>query len=358
MRKNLLILIAMLFMAIVAVGSVSASDDISTDIDINDDDITVEEISVEDPVDEIQQSTSSLHIVDNTTSQSDIDTEISAASADTTNHIVDFTYGTYSGYYFNVQDNVILDGHGSTVIGDGIHDIFLVTGKSNFTIKNFVIDINKTTKGHGVYGHHVYNSVITNNTFYNGEDAVNIYQVHENLTITDNTIYDVSQDGISLVNFNTYSDTEFENFIGSTISGNNITGCQYGMFFGGNFKGTITGNNMTNCEYGMQFSGKRVASNGRLDATISYNNIYNATVGIDMNNPGVDYLNVTHNNISTINQTGFIIANNTYFAISVNGECYINDNYFYGKIEQAFIDELDEFENNQGNITIVWYLLL
>ena len=356
-QKKYSLLIALLVLAIFAVGSVSAADNITTDSDVPADDIAVDDVSADlsDENGKVLEQTRASHNVDNSMNQSTIDAEISAASADSTNHVVDFTYGTYSGYYFTVQDNVVLDGHGSTVIGDGTNDIFLVTGKSNFTIKNFIVNINKTTKGHGVYGHHVYNSIITNNTFFNGEDAINIYQIHENLTITDNTIYNVSQDGISLVNFQNYmsDDAGFAGFKGSIISGNVITGCQYGMFFGGNFKGTITGNNMANCEYGMQFNGKKLASNGRLNATISNNYITGANVGIDMNNPGVDYLNITYNTIRTVNRTSdYAIANNTYFNKTSNGFISITNNILRGRINQSFINKTDIFTDNSGYIPV------
>ena len=59
-----------------------------------------------------------------------------------------------------------------------------------------------------------------------------------------------------------------------------------------------TGNNITNCDYGMEFKGKRSADNGRLYATLTDNLIIGSTNGINMNNPHVDYLNITGGYIS------------------------------------------------------------
>ena len=336
---------AMLVLAIVAVGTVSAAENVTADIDEEPvDDIAIDDVST-DVADEEPLRTS--YDVDPSMDSSTINSVITIAS--TTTHVVNFEPGNYTGMSLTVQNNTVLNGNGAKLTGDGVNDVFLVTQKSNFTIMNFIIDINKTTKGHGIYGHHVYNSTITNNTIINGEDAINIYQVHENLTITGNTIYNVTQDGISLVNFNTYNDTAFENFVGSTVSGNNITGCQYGMFFGGNFKGTISNNKITNCDYGMQFKGKKSDSNGRLNAIIFSNVITGVTTGIDMSNPSVNYLYMYLNTIITSNSSSnFAISNNTHFAKEANGHINILLNILNGNIYQSFINKTDIFVGNYG----------
>lgn len=355
-QKKYSLIIALLVLAIFAVGSVSAADDIATDSDVPADDIAVDDVSADltdesdDVSDESNNRDSPVHIAFNSTSD-----DINNVIQNTTSGEIIFDYGYYENPVYNIslKDNIILNGNGNTITGNGVDDIFLVTNCKNFTIKNFIIDVNGGR--HGIYGHHVYNSTITNNTIYNCEDAINIYQIHENLTITDNTIYNVSQDGISLVNFQDYmsNDAGFAGFVGSIISGNVITGCKYGMFFGGNFKGTITGNNMANCEYGMQFKGKKLASNGRLNATIYNNRITGATVGIDMNNPGVDYLNITYNTIRTVNRTSdYAIANNTYFNKTSNGFISITNNILRGRINQSFINKTDIFTDNSGYIQV------
>jgi len=324
--RKITLIMAMLVLTIFAVGSVSAADDIVTDIDEPTDDISV---------DEVVESTDSTHDVTEDNTADEINQAIVDASADSTNHEVNFDYGTYYNASYTVQDNVVLDGHGSTLIGDGTHDIFLVTGKSNFTIKNFIINVNNNSTGHGIYGHHVSNSLITNNTIFNCSDAINIYQEHINVTISDNTIYDFTGDGISLVNFNTYSDSDFANLANSTVTGNIITGGEYGMFFGGNFKGDISNNVITGSTYGMEFKGKRAATNGKLYATFDNNNITGVTHGINMYNPNVVFLNMTNCNISvTSPKLNWAIRTNADFGVT--GYIGVYNSYFDGKISTSF----------------------
>ena len=90
------------------------------------------------------------------------------------------------------------------------------------------------------------------------------------------------------------SDSDFANLANSTVTGNIITGGEYGMFFGGNFKGDISNNVITGSTYGMEFKGKRAATNGKLYATFDNNTITNAKyAGINMLNPNVVFLNIT-----------------------------------------------------------------
>lgn len=338
MKAKYSIFMAMLVLAIFAVGAVSAAENVTADIDVPTDDIAIDDVTVDgtDESGKVVEPTRALHTVNNSMSNSDINQEIVAAYNDNTNHVVDFTYGTYYGASFTVQDNVVLDGHGSTLIGDGTNDIFIVTQKSNFVIKNFIIDINCTSAA-AVYGHHVSHAVITNNTMFNGRDGVNIFQVHENLTITDNTIYDFDRDGISLVNFNTYSDSDWNSFVASEVSGNKITGGQYGMFFGGNFKGTIADNIINGSGVGVEFAGKRLPTNGRLDANFDNNTIINVETGINMLHPDVEYFNITSCNVSA---SDYAIYAEDPFGTSVD---------YIGVYNSAFVGDISsEFEDAVG----------
>lgn len=334
MKKYFSVLIAMMVLAVFAVGCVSAEENVTTDIDVPAEDIEIDDVSV----DKVVENTRAIHDVTDSDSVAYINQAISDASNDPTNHVVNFAIGTYYNASYNVQDDVVLDGHGSTLIGDGTHDIFLVTNKKNFTIKNFIINVNNNTKGHGIYGHHVYNSTITNNTIFNCSDAINIYQIHSNLTITDNTIYDFTGDGISLVNFNT-SASVLNDLIGSEVSGNRITGGEFGMFFGGNFKGDISNNIITGSTYGIEFKGKKNETNGRLYATFNNNNITNVQYGINMYCPNVVFLNITNCNISLAPAYASLL---NHWAIGTNsnfgstGYIGVYNSYFAGRIYSAF----------------------
>ena len=140
--KKSIILMALLVLAIFAVGSVSAADNITADSDVPADDITVDDVSVDETDDsgKVVEPTRALHDVTYSDSVADINQAISDASTDSSNHIVNFAQGTYYNAAYTVQDNVVLDGHGSTLIGDGTNDIFVVTNCQNFTIKNFIME--------------------------------------------------------------------------------------------------------------------------------------------------------------------------------------------------------------------------
>lgn len=341
--KKTIILMALLVLAIFAVGSVSAADNITADSDVPTDDITVDDVSVDgtDESGKVVEPTRALHDVTYSDSVADINQAISDASTDSSNHIVNFAQGTYYNAAYTVQDNVVLDGHGSTLIGDGTNDIFLVTNCQNFTIKNFIININCSSAA-AVYGHHVYDAIITNNTMYNGRDGINIFQVHENLTITDNNISDFNRDGISLVNFLTMDNATWDAFTPSTIRGNiiscngSLSGDQYGMFFGGNFKGVICSNNISGADYGIEFAGKRAATNGRLNVTICNTNITDVSYGIHLNHPGVEYLSLCNVQISS--SVWDIITGANFVK---TGHIYVDDDcVFNGNLDETFVDNI------------------
>lgn len=305
-NKKVTLMLALLVLAVFAIGSVSASDYIATDSDVSVDDIVVDEVSTDDVVENNQIT----YNVDSSMTNDEINDAVSR-TPENTRATVNYAFGTYYNVSIALQSNTIYEGNGATLVGDGTHDIFSGNNVNNFTIRNFIIDVNGAR--HGIYGHHIYNSTITNNTIVNCEDAINIYQIHENLTITDNTIYNFTGDGISLVNFQDYSteDDGLVNFVGSIVSRNKISGGAYGMFFGGNFKGEISDNNISGSNVGIEFKGKKSGHNGQLNATISGNNITGASTGINMFNPGVKYLNFTHNNV--------YVADSTYdYAIDIN----------------------------------------
>lgn len=289
----------MLVVAIFAVGCVSAEENVTADIEVPTEDIAIDDIAVDDvTVEEYDEQEETID-----------DVKVPTTT---------ITYNPNLRYTapIIVQDYTIYDGNGSTITGDGVNDIFIVTNAHDFVIKNFIINLNGSK--HGIYGHHAFNATITNNTIYGGTDGINIYQVCDNLTITNNTIYNCSHDGISLVNFLTMTDDEFNNdFVGFTICGNNITGGEYGMFFGGNFKGVICSNNISGADVGIEFAGKKSVTNGILSATLYNNRITGVNTGINMFHPMVYYLNLTSNVIAVNNSTSqyAIFTNNNYFAL-------------------------------------------
>ena len=357
MRLNYKILIAMLVLAIFAVGSVSAAEVVTDDV-VSDsvDNVVIDDVPLTDSAqdeddtiyDEIQ--TTRGYDVNDSMDSNTINQYISAAS--TGSGVVNFTPGTYSNMALVLQDNVALYGNGATIYGNGADNVFTVTGKASFTITGFNIIVNSTQKA-AIYGSNVVNSAITNNNITGGKDGINIFQTYSGLTITGNTISGVTRDAISLVNHKTFSDSEWSNWPSSVISNNNITGGQYAMFFGGNFKGTISGNTINNSTYGMQFAGKKNETNGKLYANIYGNTMSGVQTGIDMNHPSVVYLNMYLNNIVTVNPTAnYAISCNSYFINGTHSQMYVYLNNLNGLVKQSFISKCTLFYSNT-NYTIV-----
>ena len=347
----------MLIIAIVAVGSVSAADEMVTDIDEPADDIVLEDVAADetDEIKEIEQTRTisyTSYDIDNTSDFDYINANI--ADGNFTNYQFNFASQVYNNFAMVTGTNNSFIGNGATIIGS-TDNLFTVAGSNNIVITGF--NMNVATGKAAIYGANVFNAEITNNNITGGKDGINIMQTHDNITISGNTITNFTRDGISLVDHRNLSDDDWTNRGNSVISNNVITGIsiastEVGMFFGGNFKGTISGNNITDCYYGMQFSGKKLASNGRLNVIISYNRIIGSQVGIDMNNPGVDYLNIHHNTISTVNNTGYVINNNTNFNKTVNAKIYVRYNTFYGFINRSFLNQTTLYTPNYGNFTI------
>ena len=140
---------------------------------------------------------------------------------------------------------------------------------------------------------------------------------YDNMTVDNNIIYDMKNDGISFAN--PVSNSNIASLGKTNITNNNISSCKYGIFIGGNFKGNIANNTISNCMYGMEFAGKPKAGsgNGTLIATLFNNTLSSCDYGINMLHPGVQYLNMSYMNFDSIdindieiginfNKTGFI----------------------------------------------------
>ena len=198
-----------------------------------------------------------------------------------------------------------------------------------------------------VYGANVFHAEITNNNISGGKDGINIMQTYDDVTITGNTITGVTRDAISLVDHRTLSDVAWAARDNSIVSNNIITGpSEYGMFFGGNFKGYIEENVINGTTVGIEFAGKKASTNGKLSVEITANNITNVQTGIDMYHPYIDYLYISWNNIDTLdNTTNFTIAIDGNFSSVFYQDIYVYSNYLHGKINQTFIDNCDDFDN-------------
>lgn len=356
LNKRFTLILAMLVLVIFAVGSVSAEENVTADIDVPTEEVVIDEVDVDDdPVDDAVESEkvveptrlTTTYSINNSYSSSAIDNLIDTGSS-SNKVIINFANQTYSNIALDLTGNVNVElwGNGATLNGDGTHDIFTVTNSHNIVIKDFIINVDSGAAA--IYGHHVYDSVYTNNTITGGKDGINIFQIHENLTITDNNISGFTRDGISLVNFDTMNDTTWANFVASNVSGNKITGGQYGMFFGGNYKGVISNNDITGSGVGIEFAGKKAATNGRLDVELNYNTIVGVTTGISMNHPDVISFKMLNNTVNSTSNTTFAILAGNNFDVDDDAIISLINNTFYGYTSSAFYYEITEDINNTG----------
>lgn len=343
MKRKISIFIATLVVAIVAMGSVSATEDVTADVTV-----PTEEISVDDVVENTGESDSSNYIQYTVTTSSDLaDISEKIGNGTYTGYQFNFEAGTYNNFTMNTGNNNKFVGNDANIISGG-DNLFTVAGSSNIVITGF--NMTNAAGKAAVYGANVVNFTISDNVINGGKDGINIFQTYEGATITGNTISGVTRDAISLVNHKTFSDSEWGAWSPSTISGNIITGGEYGMFFGGNFKGTIESNEISETDYGIEFAGKRAATNGRLNATISENTITDVNTGISMNHPDVILLNITGNTIeTTIPTSNYSILAGTYFAKDTNGSIIVNNNELEGIVSASFINTTDVASGNSGS---------
>ena len=141
MKKQYLIFMAMLVLAIFAVGSVSAEDNVTTDIDVPTEDIAIDDVPVGD-VDEGNDASSDANKIVNTrynsyitagSSSSVIDAAITTVNSNGGGNVY-FTQGDYYNISINMKSNVNLIGNGARLIGTGSsHVINLPNNLNNFT---------------------------------------------------------------------------------------------------------------------------------------------------------------------------------------------------------------------------------
>lgn len=281
-QKKLTLILAMLVLAVFAVGAVSAADNVTADIDEPASDIVIDDVPA---VETDENEPADLDAAESNSGSGD-DSGLSAMT------VINFAPGTYRGTTITVQSNTIYNGNGATIYGTGSNDVFVVDNAHDFIITGFNIIVNSTSNI-AIHGANVENATIYNNNITGGKDGINIKQTYENINITGNRIDGVVRDAISLVDHETDGSNgfDFSSWASSTISNNIITGSsQYGMFLGGNFKGTISNNVIDVTGVGIEFAGKKASTNGKLNATLYNNTISNCNRGINMFHPNVQYL--------------------------------------------------------------------
>lgn len=365
MDKRFYLFLAMIVVAIVAVGSVSAAEDATIDIaDEPADDIVIEDVEADnvdesasdvetdditaDDVDEESRTVPAINYYQYniTTSSNFANINANIANGTYTGYEFVFASGTYNNFAMVTGNNNKFTGNGATIIGS-TDNLFTVAGSSNIIITGFNMQV--ATGKAAVYGANVFNADITNNNITGGKDGINIMQTYDDITISGNTITGFTRDGISLVDHRTFADLSSKS--NSVISNNVITGIssddtEVGMFIGGNFKGTISGNVITNVDTGVDFSGKKAITNGRLYVNFDNNNISDVYTGIYMNNHNVDFFNMTYCNILLDLDLFAIFATDNFNATGYIGVYHSN---FIGNTTSNFVTAVGSHKwNNTG----------
>lgn len=360
---NYKVIMAMLLLAVFAIGAVSATDDIAIDDNVISEDTDVD-MAIDDAV--VDEDSDDVAVEDGSSDDSDDNaraityTQYTVTPTNFAQVSQDISLGLYSGYQFNFQgnetynnfamvtgDNNKFVGNGATLVGSN-DNLFTISSSSNIIITGF--NMNVANNKAAIYGSNVENVTITNNNISDGKDGINIFQTYTNVTITGNKITGVTRDAISLVNHRTFDSDDWADWVGAIVSDNIINGpSEYGMFFGGNFKGTVSNNAIDNVTTGIEFAGKKLATNGQLYVHMYGNNITNVTTGINMFHPCVRLFNMTNNNIYTINPSvNYAIYSNSNFAKAVGGRIIVINNTLEGLVSGGFINATNIANGNDG----------
>ena len=353
-NTKLTLLLAMLVLAIFAVGAVSAEDNV-TDIDVPTEDTAIDEVAVDDDsageTDEIEE-TEQTRTITYTPYYIDTSSDFDGINYNITNGIFDgyeFIFDNttdYTNFAMVTGNNNEFTGNGATIIGS-TDNLFTVAGSNNIVITGF--NMNVATGKAAIYGANVFNAEITHNIISGGKDGINIMKSYDNVIITDNTITGFTRDGISLVDNRQLDDLSIKN--DSIISNNIITGIsasntEIGIFLGGNFKGNISNNHISYSEYAIQFLGKPTGNISKIMANILYNSIDNVAAGIYMINETAISLNITGNIIATNHYfNNFTINYGENFSNATSDSINLYHNTLSGAIKRSFINMVDQFEN-------------
>jgi len=223
--------------------------------------------------------------------------------------------GNFTNFYTTVSiDNLTIKSLGAPIYGDGQHNLFTISGTSGFSMAYLniqYIGVNCSA----VSGSNVKNAFFYLNKFANGGDGINLFMTYENITIVENSFYNMTSlhgDGISLVDHTVGKN--MSSWIGSTITGNKMDNVVVGIFLGGNFKGTISDNQINSTNVSIQFQGKQSSSNGHVNATITGNTLYSDNIGLALETPYYDYLYLDSNTIEGRNacvEVGSLVNNST-----------------------------------------------
>ena len=255
--------------------------------------------------------------------------------------------GNIANYTIEVQrDNIVVDGAGYTLQGNGSGTGIDLSNRSSITIKNIEIKQLRT----GIKLFNSSNTIISGNNIANNDVGVGLHSSSNNHiegnTITGNNaailLYDSSNHNSIVGNSITDNGdgiwSEFNpnpsNY--NSIVGNNITNTRFGILIRSSSNDLIEGNTIANTEHGIWLSGSSCQYN-----TIVGNNIINNDYGISL---GGDpkYNSIVENNIAN-NGKGI------YFSQSSNNIIY-NNNFIDNTIQ--VYDIIVEFPDAAPSVNI------
>jgi len=257
--------------------------------------------------------------------------------------------GNIANYTLDVQrDNIVVDGTGYTLQGNGSGTGIRLKNRTGVTIKNlelkqFATGINMfsssnititgnnlTSTGNGITLHSCSTNSIEGNKISGSSLAILLYNASNHNSIIGNTI---TNNGNGIWSERSPNPSSYNNIIGNNISENK----KFGSLFRSSSNLRIEGNSIENNYYGIVLSGSSCQYN-----TIVENNIANNNEGISLG--AGKYNNIVENNI-TNNDKGI------YSSHSSNNNIYKNN--FINNTIQIY-DTIEEFPDSASPSENIW----
>ena len=242
-------------------------------------------------------------------------------SADNVTYV--FTNNNYDSIVVE-RSNIIIDGVGHTVEGNGIGIGFRLISITNVTIKN------TTIKGfyQGLYLQSTSNNTVSGNNITNNDNGIWLQSTSNN-TVSGNNITN-NDDGI----YHCRS-------VNNTISGNNITNNIYAIFHCRFVNDTIfCGNSISNNVYGIYL---RVCSNNSLVGNSISNNDYGIYLSECVSNT-ISGNNITANNVYGVYLSGSL--SNSLVGNNITNNVY--GTYLSGSSNNSLVGNNITANNNDG----------